>query len=98
MARWAASEDIARETGMCRDHQCFGDSFNMVGAGTFEELLLCLFGLYLWEVLQTSDFEWSLLSRARKFSWPFVSGDVLGAVLRTLKYLSFYADIACCSP
>ncbi|EKM59690.1 uncharacterized protein PHACADRAFT_137777 [Phanerochaete carnosa HHB-10118-sp] len=35
-------------------------------------LLFCLFGIYVWEIFRTSDFEWSLISRARKFSWPLV--------------------------
>ena len=31
------------------------------------------FGLYLWELFQTCDFEWSLVTRRRKFQWPLVS-------------------------
>ena len=82
MARWTAAEEVARETGTFGDVVRPRHPLNMVGVGIFEELLLCLFGLYLWEVLQTGDFEWSLLTRARKFSWPFVSGVVLGVILR----------------
>lgn len=30
------------------------------------------FGLYLWELFQTCDFEWSLVTRRRKFQWPLI--------------------------
>ncbi len=36
-------------------------------------LIFVLFGLYVWEILITLDFEWSLISRTRKMSWPLVS-------------------------
>ncbi|KAF9534414.1 hypothetical protein CPB83DRAFT_756352 [Crepidotus variabilis] len=39
----------------------------------FSKLLFTLFGAYLWEVFMTSDFEWSLLTRRRRFRWPLVS-------------------------
>ena len=30
-------------------------------------------GLYSWEIISTLEFEWSLITRKRKFSWPLVS-------------------------
>ncbi|KAF8204954.1 hypothetical protein BJ912DRAFT_15628 [Pholiota molesta] len=39
----------------------------------FHELVFVLFGAYLWEVLVTWDFEWSLLTRRRNFRWPLVT-------------------------
>ncbi|KAJ3522561.1 hypothetical protein NM688_g8857 [Phlebia brevispora] len=36
----------------------------------FTKLIFSLFGLYVWELFQTGNFEWSLLTRKRKFAWP----------------------------
>ncbi|TDL29316.1 hypothetical protein BD410DRAFT_758075 [Rickenella mellea] len=44
---------------------------------SFQKLLYCLFGLYLWELFQTCGFEWSLITRRRRFTWPLVSGSCL---------------------
>jgi len=41
-------------------------------AQAFEKLIYALFGLFVWEMFQTSGFEWSLLTRRRKFSWPMI--------------------------
>ncbi|KAH8113416.1 hypothetical protein DFH11DRAFT_1775269, partial [Phellopilus nigrolimitatus] len=39
----------------------------------FEKLIYALFGLYVWELFQTSGVEWSLfVTRSRKFKWPMV--------------------------
>ncbi|KIP12849.1 hypothetical protein PHLGIDRAFT_42886, partial [Phlebiopsis gigantea 11061_1 CR5-6] len=38
----------------------------------FTKLIFCLFGVYVWEIFQTSGFEWSLITRSRRFSWPLV--------------------------
>ncbi|KAL5508329.1 hypothetical protein ACEPAH_5948 [Sanghuangporus vaninii] len=38
----------------------------------FESLIYALFGLYVWEMCQTSSVEWSLITRRRKFRWPMV--------------------------
>ncbi|KAI0092744.1 hypothetical protein BDY19DRAFT_1024657 [Irpex rosettiformis] len=39
-------------------------------------LIFVLFGLYVWEILMTLGFEWSLITKARKFSWPLVSVNI----------------------
>jgi hypothetical protein len=31
-----------------------------------------LFGLYVWEIVTTLDYEWELLTRRRPFRWPMV--------------------------
>ncbi|CCM02830.1 uncharacterized protein FIBRA_04942 [Fibroporia radiculosa] len=36
----------------------------------YSKLVFALFGVYVWEVFETSDFEWSLITRRRKFTWP----------------------------
>ncbi|KAI0080752.1 hypothetical protein K474DRAFT_1589454 [Panus rudis PR-1116 ss-1] len=38
----------------------------------FSNLIFTFFGIYLWEIFQTCGFEWSLLTRKRKFTWPLV--------------------------
>ncbi|KAF9485378.1 hypothetical protein BDN70DRAFT_903200 [Pholiota conissans] len=39
----------------------------------FHQVVFTLFGVYVWELLVTWDFEWSLLTRRRNFRWPLVS-------------------------
>ncbi|OBZ77106.1 hypothetical protein A0H81_03541 [Grifola frondosa] len=36
----------------------------------FTNVIFACFGLYAWEILQTSHFEWSIVKGQRKFSWP----------------------------
>ncbi|TFY65101.1 hypothetical protein EVJ58_g2196 [Rhodofomes roseus] len=36
----------------------------------YGKLVFALFGVYVWEVFQTSGFEWSLITRTRKLKWP----------------------------
>ncbi|KAG5654460.1 hypothetical protein H0H81_001959 [Sphagnurus paluster] len=38
----------------------------------FSKLILALFGVYIWELFTTCDFEWSLMSGRRRFRWPLV--------------------------
>ncbi|KAL6306654.1 hypothetical protein BKA93DRAFT_728848 [Sparassis latifolia] len=38
----------------------------------YTNLVFTLFGLYIWELFQTSNFEWSLITRKRDFAWPLV--------------------------
>ncbi|KAH9938427.1 uncharacterized protein B0H18DRAFT_967113 [Fomitopsis serialis] len=38
----------------------------------YGKLVFALFGLYVWELFQTSGFEWSLITRTRKLTWPLV--------------------------
>ncbi|KAI0771897.1 hypothetical protein BD413DRAFT_623974 [Trametes elegans] len=35
-------------------------------------VVFAFFGLYIWEVFQTSDFEWSVIQRRRKIRWHWV--------------------------
>ncbi|KAF9008688.1 hypothetical protein BDQ17DRAFT_1236446 [Cyathus striatus] len=41
-------------------------------AAAFQKLIFTLFGLYVWELFLTWDFEWSLIRGRRKFRWPLV--------------------------
>ncbi|PFH52681.1 hypothetical protein AMATHDRAFT_74138 [Amanita thiersii Skay4041] len=38
----------------------------------FLKLIFSLFGVYVWELFMTCDFEWSLVTRKRSFRWPLV--------------------------
>lgn len=38
----------------------------------YTKLIFVFFGVYLWEVIQTCPFEWSLFTGKRKFAWPLV--------------------------
>jgi hypothetical protein len=38
----------------------------------FQKIIFAFFGLYIWELFMTSGFEWSLVTRRRKFHWPLV--------------------------
>lgn len=38
----------------------------------FNNLIFALFGLYVWELVMTCSFEWSLITRKRKMSWPLI--------------------------
>ncbi|EGO01741.1 hypothetical protein SERLA73DRAFT_120392 [Serpula lacrymans var. lacrymans S7.3] len=42
-------------------------------AQAFNKLLFTLFGLYVWELIMTCGFEFSLITRKRKFTWPLVT-------------------------
>ncbi|KAL4241275.1 hypothetical protein ABKN59_000226 [Abortiporus biennis] len=44
----------------------------MRATNAFEELIFCFFGLYIWELFMTCDFEWALITGRRKFTWPLV--------------------------
>lgn len=39
----------------------------------FQKVIFTLFGVYFWELFMTWDFEWSLITKRRKFRWPLVS-------------------------
>ncbi|EPT02874.1 hypothetical protein FOMPIDRAFT_1015128 [Fomitopsis schrenkii] len=43
----------------------------------YEKLVFALFGLYVWELFQTSGFEWSLITRTRKLTWPLINCEAL---------------------
>ncbi|PSR73661.1 hypothetical protein PHLCEN_2v10580 [Hermanssonia centrifuga] len=42
-------------------------------ADVFGKLIFSLFGLYVWEIFQTSDFDWSIITGKRKFVWPLIA-------------------------
>lgn len=41
-------------------------------ADAFQKIIFAFFGLYVWELFMTFDFEWSLLTRKRRFHWPLI--------------------------
>ncbi|PCH41403.1 hypothetical protein WOLCODRAFT_89251 [Wolfiporia cocos MD-104 SS10] len=48
-----------------------------VDTGVYDKLVFSLFGVYVWELFQTSNFEWSLITRKRKFTWPLINCQAL---------------------
>ncbi|KAJ7276202.1 hypothetical protein B0H12DRAFT_1005264 [Mycena haematopus] len=38
----------------------------------FEKIIFVFFGMQIWELFMTLEFEWSLLTRQRQFRWPLV--------------------------
>ena len=49
-------------------------TFNI--AEVFSKLVFTLFGVYVWEMSMTADFEWSLMTGRRRFRWPLVSIEI----------------------
>ena len=47
----------------------------------FLKLIFSLFGVYIWELFTTCDFEYSLLSKRRAFRWPLVRIGVLALLV-----------------
>ncbi|EAU84579.2 hypothetical protein CC1G_00098 [Coprinopsis cinerea okayama7 len=71
-------------------------------AEAFEKIIFAFFGLYLWELFMTCDFEWSLITRKRRFHWPLVSDLFPGMYCddtdrKWFRSSSCCADIVCCS-
>lgn len=38
-------------------------------------MMFTFLGVYLWELFTTFDFEWSLITGRRKFTWPLSKSD-----------------------
>lgn len=73
MVNWSDPAEIARDSGMPADVS--GETFwffEFRGLGAFLKLTYTLFGAYVWELFMTCDFEWSLITRRRRFRWPLV--------------------------
>jgi len=72
MVRWSNTEEIAKDGG---EHaKTFLHEVPMIKfIDVFAKLVFVLFGVYVWELFTTCDFEWSLLSGRRRFRWPLVS-------------------------
>ncbi|KAI0346914.1 hypothetical protein BDW22DRAFT_1351210 [Trametopsis cervina] len=41
-------------------------------ADVLANTIFVFFGVFVWEIFQTAGFEWSLITRTRKFTWPLV--------------------------
>lgn len=78
MVNWSDSKEIAIDSGVLSTH--IGDLIPFIwnlNIDVFLKLIFSLFGVYIWELFMTWDFEWSLLSRRRTFRWPLVRVYVL---------------------
>jgi hypothetical protein len=54
-----------------RFHECNLTILHVVDV--FSKIVFALFGVYVWELSVTSDFEWSLITGRRRFRWPLAS-------------------------
>lgn len=73
MPDWNSPEELAKD-GRKFSYDIIAEwSLTFVDvAGVFVNVIFVFFGLYLWEFTTTCDFEWSLITRKRKFTWPLV--------------------------
>ncbi|KAI0346916.1 hypothetical protein BDW22DRAFT_1425013 [Trametopsis cervina] len=68
-------------------------------AGALTDIIFVLFGVYVWELLQTLGFELSLITRSRKFTWPLVSAapmpmfPVVDQIITEYTYSFFVAGV-----
>ncbi|KAI0047562.1 hypothetical protein FA95DRAFT_1605982 [Auriscalpium vulgare] len=67
---------------------------------TLTKFVHLFIGLYMWDLVTTLDFEWSVITRARPFKWTMVLHTgcrlcVLGDVLVTLAGLDAVTEINC---
>lgn len=71
MVHWRDPMEIARDSGIW----WFSISKSILltfRSDVFLKLIYALFGVYVWELFITCDFEWTLITRRRKFHWPLV--------------------------
>ena len=73
MVDWTDPTEISRDGGRFYQLERLCSSDFLAHIDVFLKLVFTLFGAYLWELFSTCEFEWSLLSRHRKFRWPLVS-------------------------
>ncbi|KZV92934.1 hypothetical protein EXIGLDRAFT_613689, partial [Exidia glandulosa HHB12029] len=59
-------------------------------ADAFNKLMFALFGLYVWELVVTSPFDWSVIARKRTFRWPLVRLHVTHASHTVFYFLTRY--------
>lgn len=45
---------------------------NLALVGAFTKAVYLLFGIYIWEICMTGNFELSIFMGRRKFAWPLV--------------------------
>ncbi|KIM45814.1 hypothetical protein M413DRAFT_64354 [Hebeloma cylindrosporum] len=69
------------------------------------KIVFSLFGVYVWELFVTWDFEWSLISQRRSFRWPLVNFFfffcrycILFAIIGLIISLSATSEVCNCLP
>lgn len=73
MVDWSSPKEIEKDSGEFRlILKSNGSVFELLELDVFLKLIFSLFGVYIWELFTTCDFEYSLLSRRRTFRWPLV--------------------------
>lgn len=75
MVDWTSQVELSRETGMLSYRLLYRPrSHSTLLAVAYANVVFASFGLYIWEVFQTSDFEWSVIEGKRKLKLELVSG------------------------
>ncbi|PPQ77775.1 LOW QUALITY PROTEIN: hypothetical protein CVT25_011210 [Psilocybe cyanescens] len=71
MASWSTAGEIAKDSGYLDISKRY-ITLTMLDTliDIFLKLVFTLFGVYVWELFMTWDFEWSLVTRRRTFRWP----------------------------
>lgn len=71
MVNWSSPQELAKENGTCFSVAgCRG--LIILVAVAYSNLVFACFGLYVWEVFQTSKFELSIFEGRRKLRWQWV--------------------------
>ncbi|PIL36797.1 hypothetical protein GSI_00487 [Ganoderma sinense ZZ0214-1] len=73
MVDWTSQVEIQRGTGMFP--YCYlrrSSSYSTLLTVAYANVIFASFGLYIWEVFQTSDFEWSVVEGKRKLKLHMV--------------------------
>ena len=80
MADWNSTEEVTKDS-----RASLGDLQNAINVthtgdliGVFVNVIFVFFGIFIWEFATTWDFELSIITRKRKFTWPLVSLSSLG--------------------
>lgn len=93
MVQWNDATEIAKESRTSLIFSLFHIAeFCLRCVEIFTKLIFALFGLYLWEIFQTSDFEWSIITGKRKFGWPLVCCKLLLPVLAVLTICVHFSE------
>lgn len=72
MPDWSSVQEQTKETGTS-SYLAFSPSLACsIPPASYSHLIFACFGLYVWEVFQTSDFELSVLQGRRKLRWQWV--------------------------
>lgn len=74
MTDWTSETELATDARMSTRSSWTSSTvytdLGLCSTGAFTKILFTFFGIYVWELFQTSDFEISILLGRRKLQWP----------------------------